>query len=138
LPRHATPAPLHDARPILGGQARPAAVLTSRQTRALLHPADNLRQPTGWEQWRDAPSGDGRAGGWAIGVRRFRFPPELITVAVRYPRYGLSYRDVDKELLAEPASRSTTSRSTAECSGSRRCSPPPPDRPGTHKAPADP
>jgi transposase-like protein len=31
----------------------------------------------------------------------FRFPPEVISVAVRwYPRYGLSYRDV-KELLAE-------------------------------------
>jgi transposase-like protein len=31
----------------------------------------------------------------------FRFPPELITVAVRwYLRYGLSFRDVE-ELLAE-------------------------------------
>jgi transposase-like protein len=31
----------------------------------------------------------------------FRFPPEVITVAVRwYLRYGLSYRDVE-ELLAE-------------------------------------
>ena len=31
----------------------------------------------------------------------FRFPPDVITVAVRwYLRYGLSYRDVD-ELLAE-------------------------------------
>jgi IS6 family transposase len=31
----------------------------------------------------------------------FRFPPELITVAVRwYLRYGLSYRDIE-ELLAE-------------------------------------
>jgi transposase, IS6 family len=31
----------------------------------------------------------------------FRFPPEVITVAVRwYLRYGLSYRDV-QELLAE-------------------------------------
>jgi transposase-like protein len=30
----------------------------------------------------------------------FRFPPEVITVAVRwYLRYGLSYRDVE-ELLA--------------------------------------
>jgi IS6 family transposase len=37
----------------------------------------------------------------------FRFPPEVITVAVRwYLRYGLSYRDV-KELLAE---RGTTRR----------------------------
>jgi transposase, IS6 family len=31
----------------------------------------------------------------------FRFPPEVITLAVRwYLRYGLSYRDVE-ELLAE-------------------------------------
>jgi transposase, IS6 family len=31
----------------------------------------------------------------------FRFPPEVITVAVRwYLRYGLSYRDIE-ELLAE-------------------------------------
>jgi transposase-like protein len=31
----------------------------------------------------------------------FRFPPDVITVAVRwYLRYGLSYRDVE-ELLAE-------------------------------------
>ncbi|HKR48793.1 MAG TPA: hypothetical protein VJT72_04285 [Pseudonocardiaceae bacterium] len=31
----------------------------------------------------------------------FRFPPEVITLAVRwYLRFGLSYRDV-KELLAE-------------------------------------
>ena len=41
-----------------------------------------------------------------LGVERsgfagFRFPPEVITVAVRwYLRYGLSYRDVE-ELLAE-------------------------------------
>ena len=33
----------------------------------------------------------------------FRFPPEVISVAVRwYLRYGLSYRDVE-ELLAERA-----------------------------------
>ena len=35
----------------------------------------------------------------------YRFPREVIAVAVRwYLRYGLSYRDVE-ELLAEPASR---------------------------------
>ena len=51
----------------------------------------------------------------------FRFPPEVITVAVRrYLRYGLSYRDVE-ELLAERASRSTTSRFIAGCSGSPHC-----------------
>jgi transposase-like protein len=35
----------------------------------------------------------------------FRFPPDVITLAVRwwYLRYGLSYRDVE-ELLAERAS----------------------------------
>ncbi len=37
----------------------------------------------------------------------FRFPPEVILLAVRwYLRYGLSYRDVE-ELLAERGSRST-------------------------------
>jgi transposase-like protein len=42
------------------------------------------------------------------GFAGFRFPPDVITVAVRwYLRYGLSYRDVE-ELLAERASRSTT------------------------------
>ena len=35
----------------------------------------------------------------------FRFPPEVISVAVRwYLRYGLSYRDAE-ELLAEPGIR---------------------------------
>ena len=38
-----------------------------------------------------------------VGVCRFRFPAEVITVAVRwYSRYGLSYRDVE-ELLVERA-----------------------------------
>ena len=38
----------------------------------------------------------------------YRFPPEVITLAVRwYLRFGLSYRDVE-ELLAERGSRSTT------------------------------
>ena len=39
------------------------------------------------------------------GFAGFRFPPEVIMVAVRwYLRYGLSYRDVE-ELLAERAER---------------------------------
>ena len=42
----------------------------------------------------------------------FRFPPDVIVLAVRwYLRFGLSYRDVE-ELLAERVSRSITSRST--------------------------
>jgi transposase, IS6 family len=41
----------------------------------------------------------------------FRFPPDVIVLAVRwYLRFGLSYRDVE-ELLASAASRSTTSLS---------------------------
>jgi transposase-like protein len=37
----------------------------------------------------------------ALSLRRYRFPPEIITLAVRwYLRFGLSYRDVE-ELLAE-------------------------------------
>jgi IS6 family transposase len=36
-----------------------------------------------------------------LGLRRYRFPPEVITLAVRwYLRFGLSYRDLE-ELLAE-------------------------------------
>jgi hypothetical protein len=46
----------------------------------------------------------------------FRFSAEVIVVAVRSLRYGLSYRDV-RELLAARGSRSATSRSTAACSG---------------------
>ena len=42
------------------------------------------------------------------GFSGFRFPPEVILLAVRwYLRYGLSYRDLEG-LLAERASRSTT------------------------------
>jgi hypothetical protein len=38
----------------------------------------------------------------------YRFPPEVITLAVRwYLRFGLSYRDVE-ELSPSAASRSTT------------------------------
>lgn len=37
----------------------------------------------------------------AVGVRRLRFPPEVIVLAIRwYLRYNLSYRDVE-ELLVE-------------------------------------
>ena len=44
---------------------------------------------------------DCRAASREVGVVGFQFPPEVITVAVRwYLRYGLSYRDVE-ELLAE-------------------------------------
>jgi transposase-like protein len=51
----------------------------------------------------DAATSKGWSRSGAVGVRGFRFPPEVITVAVRwYLRYGLSYRDV-QELLAERA-----------------------------------
>lgn len=51
----------------------------------------------------------------------FRFPPDVITVAVRwYLRYGLSYRDVE-ELLAERGIAVITSPSIGGCSGSPRC-----------------
>jgi transposase, IS6 family len=43
----------------------------------------------------------GRVGPSPSRFTGFRFSPEVIMVAVRwYPRYGLSYRDVE-ELLAE-------------------------------------
>jgi hypothetical protein len=53
----------------------------------------------------------------------FRFPPEIIVLALRwYLRYGLSYRDVE-ELRAESGeSRSITSACSGGCSASRPCS----------------
>jgi transposase, IS6 family len=52
----------------------------------------------------------------------FRFPPDVISVAVRwYPRYGLSYRDAG-ELLAEGGVTVTRSACTGGCSGSARSS----------------
>ena len=57
----------------------------------------------------------------------FRFPPEVISVAVRwYPRYGLSYRDVE-ELLAE---RGVTAGSRTR--SHRTCSPVPLQRANGH------
>jgi transposase-like protein len=55
------------------------------------------------------------------GFAGFRFPPEVITVAVRwYLRYGLSYRDVE-ELLAERGVE-VDQVTVYGCSRSRRCS----------------
>jgi hypothetical protein len=51
----------------------------------------------------------------------FRFPPEVIVLAVRwYLRFGLSYRDVE-ELWPTAASTSTTSPCTGGWGGLRRC-----------------
>lgn len=50
-----------------------------------------------------------------------RFPPDVITLAVRwYLRYGLSYRDVE-QLLASGASPWTASASSVVCDALRRC-----------------
>jgi transposase-like protein len=47
----------------------------------------------------------------------FRFPPEVIAVAVRwYLRYGLSYRDVE-ELLAERGVTASAAGAVTSCSG---------------------
>jgi len=55
----------------------------------------------------------------------FRFPPDVIVVAVRwYLRYGLSYRDVE-ELLAERGIEVTTSPSSQRTSRDRRLTPRP-------------
>jgi len=55
----------------------------------------------------------------------FRYPPEVIVLAVRwYLRYGLSYRDVE-ELLAERGVEVDHVRSTAGCCGSLPCWPTP-------------
>ena len=51
----------------------------------------------------------------------FRFPPEVILLAVRwYLRYGLSYRDLE-ELLAERGIDVDRVSCSGGCSGSRRC-----------------
>jgi hypothetical protein len=51
----------------------------------------------------------------------FRFPPEVIVIAVRwYLRYALSSRDVE-ELMVERGVESTTSPSTAGCCASPHC-----------------
>jgi transposase, IS6 family len=56
------------------------------------------------------------------GVQGFRFPPEIIVLAVRwYMRYALSYRDVE-ELLTQRDSRWITSACSGGCSASRPCS----------------
>src|SRR5439155_12260140 len=80
-----------------------ACATTPAPAPALLRPAGGGSRPVSWA---------GQGGGMRRGrvaapvVERsafagFRFPPEVITVAVRwYLRYGLSYRDVE-ELLAE-------------------------------------
>jgi transposase-like protein len=61
----------------------------------------------------------------------FRFPPDVIVLAVRwYLRSGLSYRDLE-ELLTERGSRSTMSASTAGCCASRRYWPTPPNHAAT-------
>ena len=55
----------------------------------------------------------------------YRFPPEVITLAVRwYLRFGLSYRDVE-ELLAERGIEVDHVRSTAGSNASRPSSPRP-------------
>src|SRR4051812_2790770 len=61
--------------------------------------------------WRSAPVGGERSGMVSrrsrvvpavpsSGFSGFRFPPEIIVLAVWYLRFGLSYRDVE-ELLSE-------------------------------------
>jgi transposase-like protein len=50
----------------------------------------------------------------------FRFPPEVIVLAVRwYLRYGLSYRDLE-ELLAERVGAENSSVAVTRGNGSRR------------------
>ena len=56
----------------------------------------------------------------------FRFPPEVIVLAVRcYLRFGLSYRDLEDPLSA--ASKSIRSPCFVGCNGSRRCASTRPD-----------
>ena len=56
----------------------------------------------------------------------FRFPPDVILLAVRwYLRYSLSYRDVEELLAERGVEVDHASRCSGGCSGSRRCSPKP-------------
>ena len=59
--------------------------------------------------------------GMPSGFAGFRFPPEVILLAVRwYLRYGLSYWDLE-ELLAERAIEVDHVTSIGGCSGSHPC-----------------
>ncbi len=67
----------------------------------------NAKRVVGWEGTAALADLSGRedgavtSSGSVSAFAGFRFPREVISVAVRwYPRYGLSYRDVE-ELLAE-------------------------------------
>jgi IS6 family transposase len=61
----------------------------------------------------------------------FRFPPDVITLAVRwYLRYGLSYRDLE-ELLAERGIEVDHITVYRWVQRFTRCSPTPPGRAGT-------
>ena len=72
---------------------------------ALLRCCDRASGETAGMRTRCPPAPDARSA-----FAGFRFPPEVIVLAVRwYLRFGLSYRDVE-ELLAERGSRSTMSR----------------------------
>ena len=62
----------------------------------------------------------------------FRFPREVISVAVRwYLRYGLSYRDVEELLAERGVTADHVTGSTAACSGRPRSSSRPPGHAGT-------
>ncbi|MFF5229448.1 hypothetical protein [Dactylosporangium sp. NPDC000521] len=62
----------------------------------------------------------------------FRFPPDVIVVAVQlYLRYNLSYRDVE-ELLLERGVEVDHVTSSAGCNASPRHWPTPPGSAGTH------
>ena len=55
----------------------------------------------GWRDEKTSSSRTADAHRWIVGIHGFRFPPEVIMLAVRwYLRCGLSYRDLE-ELLSE-------------------------------------
>jgi hypothetical protein len=65
----------------------------------------------------------------------FRFPPEVIVLAVRWYCASGCPTATSKRCSSNAASRSTTSASTAGCSGSRRCWPRPPGLAGIVSGP---
>jgi transposase, IS6 family len=101
--RHRVHSSILRSRSARAGRAqRPSATSWDRPDGGLLRWRSRRCRPGGLRRAVRVRRGrSGRAHVEAVGVRWFRFPPEVITVAVGwYLRYGLSYRDVE-EMLAE-------------------------------------
>src|SRR6266545_3530577 len=81
---------------------RPSRLCPIPPTRARRSAPRSTTCSTGWTMRPQGPTSGARCGRRpTTPYAGYRFPPEVITLAVRwYLRFGLSYRDVE-ELLAE-------------------------------------